>query len=426
MCHTPGNETMISDNKTATASANGILVERTLSIEDGWVVGTIQVESISQRPDVVYVTEELPDDLPVESVGFKRDDPPSDGEITPQRVSVALPVEDDAVSVDFGIELADTVDDVAFDEPEIERVETAAPSPSVAQTDGGENPATEGDDDTATAPPSEVDGAGTTASTDGPDQADGPTTGASGAGQQGVYASSGSVKDVIRQTDEEGTGNAGAADGAGEARQTHSPPRSVETRLDYLSARVDEFAAYTTALESFLDEEGTAQEFIDRVDGEVADLATALEEVSEEVDTIRETNQDLGEELRHRTDELEDRIDDAQQSVEDDLDAVRTQLDDDVARLDSSLDDQGDDLDSLRADYEALEARVSDIEAEIEGNAETIDAVETSVSDVADDVDTLRAEVETLRADVEGLSEFRASLADAFGGAGGPATTVDE
>ncbi|MFC7027476.1 hypothetical protein ACFQH8_18520 [Halomicroarcula sp. GCM10025710] len=287
---------MISDNKTATASANGILVERTLSIEDGWVVGTIQVESISQRPDVVYVTEELPDDLPVESVGFKRDDPPSDGEITPQRVSVALPVEDDAVSVDFGIELADTVDDVAFDEPEIERVETAAPSPSVAQTDGGENPATEGDDDTATAPPSEVDGAGTTASTDGPDQADGPTTGASGAGQQGVYASSGSVKDVIRQTDEEGTGNAGAADGAGEARQTHSPPRSVETRLDYLSARVDEFAAYTTALESFLDEEGTAQEFIDRVDGEVADLATALEEVSEEVDTIRETNQDLGEE----------------------------------------------------------------------------------------------------------------------------------
>ena len=414
---------MISDNKTATVSANGILVERTLSVEDGWVVGTIQVESISQRPDVVHVVEEFPDDLPVESVGFKRDDPPSDGEITPQRVSVRLPVEDDAVSVDFGIELADPVSDVAFEEPLIERVDAADPSNSVAQTDGGENPAAQTDGDAATAAPQSADGSGATGGTDAPEGADGASPSASGGGQQGVYAPSTSVKDVIRGAD---TGDADEDDGTGESTQVQSPRRSVETRLDYLSARVDEFAAYTTALESFLDEQGTAQEFIDRVDEEVAELAAAVEEVSADVDAVRETNQDLGDELRRRADDLEARIEDAQGAVEDDLDDVRAKVDDDVARLDAHLDDQVEDLDSLRADYEALEARVSDIEAEIERNAETVDSVEASVSDVADDVDALQAEVETLRGDVEGLSEFRASLADAFGGSGEPATPADE
>lgn len=420
---------MISDNKTATVSANGILVERTLTVEDGWVVGTIQVESISQRSDVVHVVEELPDDLPVESVGFKRDDPPSDGEITPERVSVTLPVEDDAVSVDFGIELDEDVPDVAFEEPRIERVETDEPSTSVAQTDGGESPVAAGDEDAATAAPPEAEG--TSASTDAPDRADGQSTGASlsaspssaGAEQQGGYAASASVKEVIRGTDE-GAGDVDGEDGAGEP--TQSPRRSVEARLDYLSARVDEFAAYTTALESFLDEEGTAQEFIDRVDEEVAHLAAAVEEVSEEVDAARETSREVGDELRRRTDELDERIEAARRSVEDDIDAVRTQLDDDVARLDAGLEGQGEDLESLRADYEALEARVSDVEAEIERNAETVDGVEATVSDVADDVDALRSEVETLREDVDGLSEFRASLADAFGGTGGPATTADE
>ncbi|MFC7019981.1 MULTISPECIES: hypothetical protein [Haloarcula] len=414
---------MISDNKTATVSANGILVERTLSVEDGWVVGTIQVESISQRRDVVHVVEELPDDLPVESVGFKRDDPPSDGEITCERVSVRLPVEGDAVSVDFGIELADPVSDVAFEEPRIERVDAADPSDSVAQTDGGENPAAQTDGDAPTARPQSADGSGATGDTDAPEGAGGAPPSASAGGQQGVSVSSTSVKDVIRGTDAD---DSEEEDGTGEATQGQSPRRSVEARLDYLSSRVDEFAAYTTALESFLDEQGTAQEFIDRIDEEVAELGTAVEAVSEEVDAVRETNQDLGDELRRRTDDLEARIEDAHGSLEDDLDDVRTRLDDDVARLDGSLDDQAEDLDSLRADYEALEARVSDIEAEIERNAETVDSVEASVSDVADDVDVLRAEVETLRGDVEGLSEFRASLADAFGGSAGPATPAEE
>lgn len=421
---------MISDNKTATLSANGILVERTLSVEDGWIVGSIQVESISQQPEVVHVVEELPEALPVESVGFKRDDPPEQGEITADRISVNLPVEDTAVSVEFGIELADAVDEVAFDEPTIERVDAASEPPSVAQTDGGEAPLAEiRDGETATdEPATSAEGSADDAGTEGPASTAAGADSDEAAAQSGAYSTAASVRDVIRQ----GTDDDAAADGTAPADETdegpttQSPRGSVEARLDWLSSRVDEFAAYTSALEAFLDEQGTAQEFMDRIDADVAELSAEIDTVSEELESIRESNQAVGDELRQRTESLEERIEDARRSVEVELEDVSDSVDAEVERVDGTLADHDEELDSLRADYEALEARVDDLEAEIETNGQTIDAIEADVSSVADDVESLRTEVAGLRSDVSELSDFRTSLADVFAGADVDPVDTDE
>jgi chromosome segregation ATPase len=84
--------------------------------------------------------------------------------------------------------------------------------------------------------------------------------------------------------------------------------RSVEMRLDHLSARVEKFGAYSSALEDFIDEHGTASEFFDRIDEDVADLETRIdgtnEKLSAEIDDVRENVDDLATEIEHVRDDV--------------------------------------------------------------------------------------------------------------------------
>ena len=86
-------------------------------------------------------------------------------------------------------------------------------------------------------------------------------------------------------------------------------------RFDHLSARVEEFGAYTSALEDFIDEHGTISEFFDRVDEDVADLETRIDdthdELSAEIDDVRG-------DVDHLATEIE--------GVRDDVDAMREEI----------------------------------------------------------------------------------------------------
>ncbi|WP_336136881.1 hypothetical protein [Natronomonas amylolytica] len=149
--------------------------------------------------------------------------------------------------------------------------------------------------------------------------------------------------------------------------------RSLELRIDHLSARIEEFAAYTAGLEELLDDHGTASTFIDRMEEELATLDEGLQSTRDDVDAVRENHDEDVSDLRERTDRLDER------------------------------------LDGVREDFET-------------GLEDVHDRVET----VEDDVQALREEVGELRAEVAELENLRESLADALTPSASTEGSVDD
>lgn len=169
--------------------------------------------------------------------------------------------------------------------------------------------------------------------------------------------------------------------------------RSVDVRLDRLSARIEEFAAYADALEGIIDEHGTAPEFIDRIEDELDDIDDRLDAVRDEVDSVQD---------RHEED-----LDDVHADllrVDDELGRV----DDDVAHLES-------DVEQNESAIRTVEDDVDEVEADLESVRNAVETVEEEVATVSDEVETMHDELETLHTEVEALQAFRDSLAQAFG-----------
>jgi len=86
--------------------------------------------------------------------------------------------------------------------------------------------------------------------------------------------------------------------------------RSVDVRLDRLSARVEEFAACAESLEALVDEHGTPDEFVDRfderIDEHIDDRVASARTAFHEVETIRGDVDSLDDELAALCEELDE------------------------------------------------------------------------------------------------------------------------
>ncbi|MEF8973970.1 MAG: hypothetical protein V5A15_03675, partial [Haloarcula sp.] len=363
----------IQDREVSVSEA-GVLVKRNLTCKDEWLIGSVQIESIGTTSVLVHLVDEFPESLPVETAGFRRDQELDGGDITTERASIKKSVDGDQVTVDYGIKLSEAVEEVTFGPPEIRDVESAElPRSGIAHTDGG-NPSDVG----ATEGP----GASVSASPRSPtdETADSQSGPAKGVQWGDEVASSAGVKKAIRKVDDgddeaESTqaaddrhdgptatdesepvpGPDGAeppatappsersesdghyADGDEKAQATR---RSVDARIDWLSARVDEFAAYTTALEELIDDHGTAPEFMERMEGNLEDLEGRLESVQADVDSIQEAHRTATEDLHRKTDDLDQRLDEARTTLEAELDDIDDRVSDEVERIDGRVSDE--------------------------------------------------------------------------------------
>ncbi len=165
-------------------------------------------------------------------------------------------------------------------------------------------------------------------------------------------------------------------------------PRSVEVRLSRLQSQVETFAAYSEALESFIDENGTANELLARVD-------TGLDELEETVD-------DLTMDIADAADERE--------SLSADITSVKTTAEstaDRVDTLEADLDGVDDDLGSLIDDvdalYETIETLGEELEAAIEELEADVSETATTAGEAAATADRVERTVESTTADVEDL-----------------------
>ena len=172
-----------------------------------------------------------------------------------------------------------------------------------------------------------------------------------------------------------------------------SVPRSVEVRIDRLQNRTEDLAAYTDALEEFIDEEGTGAAEIEGVRSDLDDARADVAAVEERLATVEETDERLA-----------DRLDDARA----DLDAAAERVsavEADVTGLVERVETTEGDLDALRTTVEGLEASVADLEGE----------TDASVESVEERVDELRTDVRDLESELDELRAFRERMRDAFG-----------
>jgi archaellum component FlaC len=134
-------------------------------------------------------------------------------------------------------------------------------------------------------------------------------------------------------------------------------PGHVEARIDKLQGDVDEVVAYTGALESFLDDAGSADELL---------------EMREEFDDLRGSV----DELEGTVAGMDDRLDEVAATTESLEGSIET-LHDDVADLESGLSDLESQLADLEDDIgEDLSERVADLEHELDEMEEDIETLD--------------------------------------------------
>lgn len=187
-------------------------------------------------------------------------------------------------------------------------------------------------------------------------------------------------------------------------------PNSVDVRIHRLQSQMDDLEAYSDALATFLDEEGTGAQLINEFRTDVESLSASLSSLETALSAAESDRVDL----RNEVDDVATTVRGVESAVAD----VESRVDthgEDLSSLAGDVDALGDvpeELDALSESVERLETEVDDVRSDVaeldDGLAETHDEL---TSDVAD----LRSAIEDIRAEIEELQQFRNRLGSAFG-----------
>ncbi|MFB6104000.1 MAG: hypothetical protein ABEJ57_02790 [Halobacteriaceae archaeon] len=174
-------------------------------------------------------------------------------------------------------------------------------------------------------------------------------------------------------------------------RELGGLPRSHEVKFQHLQARVADFAAYSDAIEEFIDTNGTARDVLEELDDIEDRFADQIEDLEADLETAAQARTDL-----------ETRID----GLADDLEALDG-LREDLATLENRLDELAEtheaDVADLATAREDAVTELQHAQAELDRtHAEDVAALEDTVEERTTD---LREELEALRAAADDLEK---------------------
>jgi predicted nucleic acid-binding Zn-ribbon protein len=187
-----------------------------------------------------------------------------------------------------------------------------------------------------------------------------------------------------------------------------SVPSSVEARLGRLQSNVEDLVAYTDALETFLDEEGTGEEIIADLREEVGTVSGTVEGLAADLDNV-ESRVAAGERERESVDEELGEIREDIAGLDADVVDVRETVESELAEV-------GADLADLDAEVTGLGEDVSELDATVGGLDEDVSGLDDDLGGVESELSRFREELTDVREELEELEAFRDRLGDAFGG----------
>lgn len=390
-----------SDTITTTVEDDGVTVTRELTGGADWVAASIQIESDRDEEVLVRVVDEFPSSLSVEESAFAPDARPDMGDVSSDSATLRQTVGEDSVLVQYGVLLSEPLSELRWEPPTIRSVESAARARALTtQGDRGSDASNDWSaDSTETAVSSTLasqlmeafDTDADESARRTPDAATesdervAPETSANATESDSGHdvdersgATEQSTDDERTATDresEEGTATTRRSVGV-EAAPPDRPvdeetaagasaravPQSVSVRLDRLSARVEEFSAYATALEGLIDEYGTGTEVIDGLESEIEDLDARLADLSSDVTSVRQSHDS--------------------------------------------------DVETIESDIQSVEGRLDEFDTDLQEVRSSVDDVKAEIRAVSDDVAEMRDEMASVEAEIESLNEFRQSLAE--------------
>jgi archaellum component FlaC len=156
---------------------------------------------------------------------------------------------------------------------------------------------------------------------------------------------------------------------------------SVDARIQHLQTEVSDLVAYTSALEEFLDENGTGDELIEEFREDIDSFESELTEMREMAATHEESLS----------------------AIEETVDGVESSMN----ALESDMNDVLGDVDEVRDDVEGVEETVGDVEEEVE-------ELEEQIGDI--DVEEVKSDIEEINDEIDELKEWREQLSSVIGG----------
>ncbi|WP_254862629.1 hypothetical protein [Halovivax gelatinilyticus] len=200
-----------------------------------------------------------------------------------------------------------------------------------------------------------------------------------------------------------------------DALEPTSEPISA-VKVEHLQNRVEEVAAYSNALETFLEEEGTGAQVIERVTSELESIrsdidaleseleksSSSVDSVEQSVDSLTDTMSALESSVSENTTSI-----DTVESRLDSLAELTETIESSVGELDGKADGLDEDLSSLETTVSAVESDVGSVTSDIESVTDDIEELDTSVEE-------LESDLESVRTDVSDIVEWRAQLGSMF------------
>jgi predicted nucleic acid-binding Zn-ribbon protein len=175
-------------------------------------------------------------------------------------------------------------------------------------------------------------------------------------------------------------------------------PESTNVRIRHLQSRVEDLAAYTEALEEFIDENGTASQVLENVEtfgDEIGELDAAVDALESEIDDVRDS-----EDERQAIDDLEDGVQALREDHSETSERVAA-LESEVGSVSENLEATREELREVRADLEG----VQELESEIASIREELGAV-SDLEGRLDAIEDLRTDIAAVRTEFDELEEL--------------------
>jgi len=177
---------------------------------------------------------------------------------------------------------------------------------------------------------------------------------------------------------------------------------STRARLEQIQNDISDLRAYTSALEEFLDENGTGAELIEDFESELDSFDERLESLQSEMSGTTEEIESVSQEVNSMSETVE--------TVDEDVDSLGEEVEevsDEVEGVSEEIDGVSQDVDSLGGEVEDVSESVEEFEAaidDIEGQIEDLEQQVTN-GDVAERLDNIEEEIEDLQTWQEQIKE---------------------
>ncbi|KTG30811.1 hypothetical protein [Haloferax profundi] len=207
--------------------------------------------------------------------------------------------------------------------------------------------------------------------------------------------------------------------------------RSTDVRIQRLQSQMEDLAAYSDALASFIDEEGTGQQLVAEFREEMQDFRADIDALDSMVDEAVESADDTAsrldaaEETLAAVDERSERAQSKVERVDGRLDAhdgrledLSTGLEDHDNRLHDHherLEDHDSRLDTASRNIDAGAARLDTVEETLEERAEELGSIHGNLDELAGRLDETVERIDGVESETEATSQTVSNLNEEIG-----------